>query len=209
MNKMPNRGLYAITDTDLSRGRDFARDMRQCLAGGARIIQYRDKTGERDRRRREAEILRALCSEYQAILLINDDLELAAETGADGVHLGREDASLEQARRVLGDTAIIGLSCYNELERARRAVAGGADYLAFGRFFPSRIKPGAVQAEPSLLRQVRAEFGDPPIVAIGGITPDNGRVLIEAGADYLAVIHGLFGQPDIRAAAQAYHSLFV
>jgi len=114
---------------------------------------------------------------------------------------------IDQARRLLGPQALIGVSCYNRLELARAARDAGADYIAFGRFFPSSSKPQAVQAEPALLTAARAEI-HLPLVAIGGITPENGAALVQAGADMLAVIHGVFGQPDIRRAAQAYASCF-
>jgi thiamine-phosphate pyrophosphorylase len=148
-----------------------------------------------------------LCRERGIPLIINDDIELAAASAAAGVHLGQNDAPVGQARRRLGPQAIIGVSCYNQLERARAAASMGASYVAFGRFFPSRTKPGTVSAQPALLAQSRKEI-DLPIAAIGGITPENGAELIDAGADLLAVIHGVFGQPDIKAAAQAYAALF-
>ena len=142
------------------------------------------------------------------VFLVNDDVELAKQTQADGVHLGREDVSLVQARTQLGPQAIIGVSCYNELARAVQAQNEGADYVAFGRFFPSRTKPQAVQADLELLREAKTKLHI-PIVAIGGITPENGASLIAAGADALAVIEGVFGQADVRAAAARYARLFV
>jgi thiamine-phosphate pyrophosphorylase len=196
------RGLYIITD-----GPDPTSRVDQALAGGARLVQYRDKTNDQARRRREALDLRTLCRAYSVPLIINDDLDLAAELGANGVHLGRSDPAPEEARRVLGPEAIIGISCYNELERAIAAAEAGADYLAFGRFFPSGTKPLAVQAYPELLRQARQTL-DLPLVAIGGITPENGGALIEAGADMLAVVGGVFGQADVQGAARAFTRLF-
>jgi thiamine-phosphate pyrophosphorylase len=177
------------------------------LAGGARLVQYRDKTDERSRRRSEALDLLALCRACSVPLIINDDLALAADLGADGVHLGRDDPRLDEARRRLGPEAIIGVSCYNQLERAAAAARAGASYVAFGRFFPSGTKPLAVQAHPDLLREARRTLGL-PLVAIGGITPENGGALIEAGADMLAVVGGVFGQADVRAAALAFSRLF-
>jgi thiamine-phosphate pyrophosphorylase len=158
-------------------------------------------------RERIARELVALCRERGVPLLINDDIALAAVVGATGVHLGREDADIASARRALGARALIGVSCYNEIGRARAAAAAGADYVAFGRFFPSHTKPLAVQASLELLRAARTELSL-PIVAIGGITPENGGSLIAAGADALAVIEGIFNQPDIRAAAARYARLF-
>jgi thiamine-phosphate pyrophosphorylase len=179
----------------------------QAIDGGAVMIQYREKQLSREERLPEARALARLCRARDIPLLINDDTELAAACGADGVHLGREDIPPDQARRRLGPRAIIGVSCYNQLQRARTAAASGASYVAFGRFFPSLTKPDAVQAQPALLTQARGEI-DLPIVAIGGITPGNGAGLLDAGADLLAVIEGVFGQADSRAAAYAYAALF-
>jgi len=181
--------------------------VRAALAGGARVIQYRDKTRDTARRERQARALAALCRAHGALFVINDDVALARAVAADGVHLGRDDATLAQARAQLGPQAAIGVSCYNELSRALQAQAQGADYVAFGSFFPSRTKPAAVPATLELLRQARALL-PLPIVAIGGITPTNGATLLHAGADALAVIEGVFGQTDIDAAAKQYARLF-
>jgi thiamine-phosphate pyrophosphorylase len=201
------RGLYAITDPELAISHGLANQVQAALAGGARIIQYRDKSEDHQRRYIEASQLRHLTKQYQALLIINDDVDLAWRTGADGIHLGRDDMALAEARQRLGASAIIGVSCYNRLELARQAVQNGADYIAFGRFFPSRSKPGAVQAQPELLRCARDEL-HLPLVAIGGITPENGRQLLAAGADMLAVIHAVFGQPDVRQACARFQSIF-
>ncbi|RMG29559.1 MAG: thiamine phosphate synthase [Gammaproteobacteria bacterium] len=201
------RGLYAITDPARTPGPRLFEAVAAALRGGARVVQYRNKTAPPGVRRDEAARLAALCRAHGAPFLVNDDPRLAAEVEADGVHLGREDPELRQARRLLGPRRWIGISCYNRLERARQAQDAGADYVAFGRFFPSRTKPEAVPATPALLRAARRELRL-PVVAIGGITPENGRVLIEAGADMLAVIHALFGQPDVEAAARALARLF-
>lgn len=179
----------------------------QALTGGARLIQYRDKGVDALRRRAEATALCALCRAHGVPLLINDDVALAATVGAAGVHLGRDDIPLIEARARLGTRALIGVSCYNSLDRAHQAIAAGADYVAFGRFFPSHSKPDALQADPVLLNQAHATLSV-PVVAIGGITPDNGVELLAAGADILAVIDGVFAQPDIEAAARRYARLF-
>lgn len=201
------RGLYAIADSAYLDAASFAPAVRAALDGGARVLQYRDKTSDPATREGVARELNALCREHGVPFLINDDVALAAGIGAAGVHLGRDDPGIGPARDALGPRALIGVSCYNELERARAAAARGADYVAFGRFFPSRTKPRAVPATAALLRAARAELTI-PIVAIGGITPENGGALIRAGADALAVIEGVFGQPDIRAAAARYAQLF-
>jgi len=201
------RGLYAVTDSQLIPAGELTHRVAQAIAGGAVVIQYREKHQSRAARQREATALQALCRERGVPLIINDDIELAAAVGAAGVHLGREDASVDQARARLGPRALIGVSCYNRFERACAAAAAGASYVAFGRFFPSATKPGAVQAQPRLLEQARAHL-DLPVVAIGGITPENAAGLVMAGADLLAVIHGVFGQPDVEAAARRYVALF-
>jgi thiamine-phosphate pyrophosphorylase len=200
-------GLYAITDPLLCPDPALVSQVDQALAGGCRIIQFRDKRPDRTLRETLARRLLEICHAYGARLLINDDLALAEAIGADGVHLGRDDPDPAAARKLLGEAAIIGVSCYNRLELAREAVSRGVDYVAFGRFFPSPTKPQAVQADLALLRQARAAI-ELPLVAIGGITPENGAPLIAAGADMLAVIHGVFGQPDVRQAAHRLNALF-
>ncbi|MFL6624618.1 MAG: thiamine phosphate synthase [Sulfurifustaceae bacterium] len=201
------RGLYAIADTIYLDGAHIASAVERALQGGARVIQYRDKKHTAAERLLHAARLRAVCAEHGAYFIVNDDVELARAARADGVHVGRHDAAVENARRVLGADAIVGVSCYNELARAERAVLMGASYVAFGSFYPSRTKPDAVRAEPTLLTQARARFAV-PLVAIGGITPENGAALITAGADLLAVISGVFDQSDVEAAARRYASLF-
>lgn len=197
------RGLYAVTDGPRS---DLLEVCAAALAGGAAIIQYRDKTADRVRHRDEAAQLAALCVRHGVPLIINDDVELAAQVGATGVHLGEDDADIATARMRLGNGAIIGVSCYDSLDRARRAAAAGADYLAFGAFFASPTKPNARRATPDLLRAART-FGR-PLVAIGGITPDNAQLLIEAGADFIAAISGVFAAADVESAARRYADLF-
>jgi thiamine-phosphate pyrophosphorylase len=201
------RGLYAIADTRYLSAARLLDAVGEAIAGGARLIQYRDKGTDPGRRREQARALGALCRAHGVAFLVNDDVALAAATGADGVHLGRDDPALSAARRQLGAGSLIGVSCYNELERARAAQAAGADYVAFGSFYASPTKPQAVRAGVELLRAARAALHI-PIVAIGGITPDNGAALIAAGADALAAIDGVFNQPDIRAAAERYARLF-
>lgn len=203
----PLSGLYAITDIRHTDPEQLATAAEQALRGGARLIQYRDKTGEQARRLNCAQRLRVLTRRYQALLIINDDSQLAKHSRADGVHLGRDDSGIAEARALLGNDAIIGISCYNRFELAQQAATAGADYVAFGRFFPSRTKPGAAQADATLLQRAQQEL-DIPVVAIGGITADNGQTLIEAGAHMLAVVGDIFAQADIEAAAQAYQKLF-
>jgi thiamine-phosphate pyrophosphorylase len=200
-------GLYAITDPDLIPPGRLVATITLAVRGGARLIQYRNKSADAGRRQQEAASLATVCRRYAVPFMVNDDVELAAAVAADGIHLGRDDPQIAVARHRLGPHAIIGVSCYNQLARGRAAATAGADYLAFGRFYPSRTKPAAVSADLDVLRAARAEFSQ-PLVAIGGITPENGSQLIEAGADMLAVIHGVFGRKDPEAAARRYAELF-
>lgn len=199
-------GLYAITDSTLIPSAHLTDAVDRAIAGGAKVIQYRDKSHATARRRHEAAQLRECCARHDVCFIVNDDVELARQTGADGVHIGADDGSIAAARALLGEQAVIGVSCYNRLANAEQAVAEGADYVAFGRFFPSRTKPDAVTATPELL--TRARGLSCPVVAIGGITPDNGRALVVAGATMLAVVDGVFGQVDIENAARTYADLF-
>ena len=197
------RGLYAITNGPRP---DLRSAVEAALIGGAQVLQYRDKSNDRTRRRQEARMLAELCAAHGVPLIVNDDPELAMACGAAGVHLGAEDTDATLARKQMGSQAIIGVSCYGSLERARRAVAQGASYVAFGAFFDSVTKPDAHCARIELLRQ-SAVLGVPR-VAIGGITPDNAPALIAAGADSVAAISSLFGSPEIRATAERFSRLF-
>ncbi|WP_456374104.1 thiamine phosphate synthase [Thiolapillus sp.] len=199
-------GLYAITPNGL-QGHALLDRVQAILRGGCRILQYRDKSTDQDRRLRETRALRQLCERHDAMLIINDDPELCRASGAHGVHLGENDATLEEARLQLGANAIIGISCYDDLGRARQAVDKGADYVAFGAIFPSSTKPGARQAGLELLRQARGELAL-PLVAIGGITPENALSVIETGVDMLAMIQGLFAQPNPEQSARRIDETF-
>ena len=202
------RGLYAITDNQLIPPGELTQQVSRAISGGATVVQYRNKDPMAAANMDEVVALAELCRVQGIPLIINDDVELAAALGAAGVHLGQDDITLQGARARLGREAIIGISCYNDLQRARQAVQAGADYVAFGRFYPSSSKPAAVLADPGLLTQATAEL-QIPVVAIGGITPANGKALLAAGASLLAAIHGIFGQPDTEAAARDYAALFL
>ncbi|MGJ7904612.1 thiamine phosphate synthase [Lysobacter sp. 1R34A] len=201
----PPRGLYAITPDEADTARLSAR-VETVLAAGAQWLQYRNKSADAALRRRQAQALLTVCRRHRVPLIVNDDWRLAAELGADGAHLGEDDGELDAARKALGAGAIVGASCYDRIELARSAAAHGASYVAFGAFFPSPTKPQARKASPQLLAQAAAL--ELPRVAIGGITPDNARSLVDAGADLLAVISGVFDAPDPAAAVRAYLSCF-
>lgn len=201
----PPRGLYAITPDEPDTHRLLTR-VETVLNAGANWLQYRNKLASDDLRAEQALMLQTVCSRFKVPLIINDDWALAAAIGAAGVHLGEDDGELALARHELGPDAILGASCYNDLKLARQAVFAGASYIAFGAFFASTTKPNARQASPDLLREASA-LGVPR-VAIGGITPDNARPLIEAGADLIAVISGVFDAPDPATATRAYLSCF-
>jgi thiamine-phosphate pyrophosphorylase len=201
-------GLYVITPTAELANDHLLHDVELALKGGARIVQYRDKSRDSARRLHQAQQLLSLCNQHGATFIVNDDVELAAAVQAHGVHLGGEDVPLPQARQRLGVEAIIGASCYNRLELAIHAQQQGADYVAFGRFFPSRTKPHAVPAKIDMLRQAKEQLHI-PIVAIGGITAQNGAQLIAAGADMLAVVDAVFAQQDIVTAARQLADCFV
>jgi len=200
----PKFGLYAVTcdPEDFER---LKRQTRAVLAGGARVVQLRDQHGRLfpDQVRE----LVALCHDFRVPLIVNDRVDLARRAGADGVHLGRDDTDIHEARKVLGDDAIIGISCYRDLERASAAERAGASYVAFGAFFPSPSKPEAAPAPLSLLRWARRTLRC-PIVAIGGITLDRAPEVVGAGADLVAVISALFHSPDPRKAASGFARLF-
>lgn len=203
--KFPRRGLYAITQTEGKSIQRVLAEVESALRGGAKVVQYRDKN-PLDAYMLASELLR-LCHTYDAPLLINDSIELALEVGADGVHLGRDDGDIAMAREQLGADAIIGVSCYNAVDKAIAAVTAGATYVAFGRFFPSGSKPLAAPADIATLTQAKQAI-HVPIVAIGGIMPENAEQLLTAGADLLAVIGGLFDH-DPYTAAQRFESLFI
>jgi thiamine-phosphate pyrophosphorylase len=198
------RGVYLITPDEPDTARLLAR-VRPLLAGTT-WLQYRNKAVDAATAREQAHALQALCAEAGVPLIVNDDAALAAEVGAAGVHLGEDDGDIAAARALLGPGAIIGASCYDQLELAQRAVATGASYVAFGAFFPSRSKATPRRAQPQLLRDAAA-LGVPR-VAIGGLAVDNIAPLVEAGADLVAVISGVFAAEDPVAALRAYQACF-
>jgi len=203
-DRRPARGLYLVTPDSADTGQLLARV--RPLLPFASCLQYRNKQADAALRREQAAALAEASRAAGVPFIVNDDARLAADVKADGVHLGEHDGTVADARQYLGRDAIVGVSCYDDPERANAAAADGADYLAFGAFFTSSTKPNARRATPALLQQARRH--GLPMVAIGGITPDNAPLLVDAGADLLAIVSGVFDAPDPVAAARAVHALF-
>ena len=202
-----NSKLYAITDSQLLPGDNLFSAVAAALNGGCKLVQYRDKSDDQARRLFEAKSLRALCVKYQAQLIINDDIELAQQVSAHGVHLGQGDSNPVAARLILGSSALIGVTCHDSLTLAQQAIKNSANYIAFGRFFSSSTKPDARPAPISLISAARQQFPTTPIAVIGGITLENAKPLLTTGADMLAVCHSLFSADDITAQAKKFIEL--
>jgi len=207
MIQLPDYGLYAITDCEHLSHNEVIEKTEDILRAGATLLQYRNKDTNIDNKSTLAYELQILCREFNRIFIINDDVELARKINADGIHLGKNDHDIRSVRTHLGQV-IIGVSCYNEMQRAINAENVGADYVAFGSFFLSLTKPRAVRADKNLIKQAKKKL-KLPVVAIGGITPENGKSLIKLGVNYLAVISGLYSVDDSYEATQAYLRLFV
>ncbi|WP_372393062.1 thiamine phosphate synthase [Xanthomonas sp. NCPPB 3582] len=203
-NRLDARGVYLITPDEPNTQRLLLRTAP--LLASITWLQYRNKQADAALRLRQASALREACAAHGVPLIINDDTQLAAQVGAQGVHLGEDDGEVGAARALLGERAIIGVSCYDEIERARAAAAAGASYVAFGAFFPTTTKQTTRRATPALLQQA-AELGLPR-VAIGGIAPAQVPELVAAGADLIAVVSGVYAAPDPVAAVQAYRAGF-
>ena len=195
------KGLYAITDQHLISASNFGQAVEQALQGGASIIQYRDKSDDRNKRLQQASTLRSLCDQYDALCIINDDIELASAVSADGVHIGKDDTSLKAARETLGDDAIIGVSCYDDIGLALAAEKNSADYVAFGTMFSSPTKLGAVMATPNIISEAKRQLNI-PVCGIGGITEANLDQLIQHDVDMAAVISSLFAADNIQQRAR-------
>jgi thiamine-phosphate pyrophosphorylase len=201
------KGLYAITDENLIPEKHFNQIVESALQGGAKIIQYRDKSNDQEKRLHQATILQSLCQKYKSLCIINDDIELAKEINADGVHLGKDDNSIAEARKVLGNDAIIGVSCYNDLNLAIDAERNSADYVAFGAIFPSPTKPNAAVADLDIISNAKSKLTI-PICVIGGITEINIHQVVEHGSDMAAVISSLFSVNDTKDTAATFSSHF-
>jgi len=204
---LPQRGLYAITDClNLTTAQLLTRT-EQVLKAGAAVLQYRNKDADAELKQSQVKLLQELCDCPGPPLLIHAEPGLVHAMAADGIHLARGAMPVAMARELLGPDRIIGISCYNELDRASTGAKEGASYIALGSFFPSRTKPDTIRADPELIGRVK-QLLRIPLVAIGGITPDNGRALLEAGADFLAVCSGLYLAEDTFKAARKYMALF-
>ncbi len=201
-----SKGLYAITDCKKSSTDELIKKSEQILSVGVSLFQYRDKSTNHEKKKQLAQKLQSLCQQYNTPFIINDDVLLAKELNADGIHLGQQDKDIAKARQIL-NSKIIGISCYNNIKHAINAEQSGADYIAFGSFFPSITKPDAKKATIELLQKAKSCLKI-PIVAIGGITPENGKQLINAEVDILAIISGLYSAPDIIEATKNYKNLF-
>jgi len=186
-------GLYAITNENLMPKEHFIHMAETALSSGVSVLQYRDKSSDKNKRLHQARALKALCDQYNAILIINDDISLTKQVDADGIHIGKNDLSLDETRNQLGPEKIIGVSCYNKISLAENAINNGADYIAFGSFFGSSIKPDAPHASSDLITSIK-QHHDTPVCCIGGITTENHLPLLQAGADMLAVISDIFSQ---------------
>lgn len=201
------QGLYAITDQHLISPKRFSTRVCQALEGGAAIVQYRDKSQQHSLRWEQAKILVELCREYNAVSIINDDVELAKIVNADGVHIGLQDDDIAYARTELGNDKIIGVSCYADILSAQTAIQSSADYVAFGSVFPSSTKPQAPVAGLEILREAKQVL-PVPIVAIGGIDLNNMTQVLDAGADAVAIISSVFAAKNVQSAAQQFSDFF-
>lgn len=207
MKPLLERGLYVITDCQRLGFKEVLARTEAILQAGVAAIQYRDKDASTNTRISRAGELHNLCKKYHTPLIINDDIEACLASGAEGLHIGSEDTDCRQARDRLMSATILGVSCYNSLDRARTAHSEGADYLAFGAFFPTDSKEQTVPATTELLRNAKATL-DLPVAAIGGITPENCLPLLEAGADLLAIIGAAYQADDPGAVVRRFNKLF-
>ena len=205
-HKLPIKGLYAITPNEVNTQHLLAK-VESALQAGIALLQYRDKISSKEKKLSRAIALHKLCLKYATPLIINDNPELAYECHAEGIHLGQGDSNISDAREILGDKAIIGITCHHHLELALKAQEQGSNYVAFGRFFNSSTKPGTPLADTHLLRQAKAQLNI-PITAIGGLTLENSKEIIKAGADNIAVVEGVFSEDSIKSACVSFTKLF-
>jgi len=207
MPRIPSHGLYVLTDCENHSWNELLEKTETILNTGIALLQYRNKKDNADVRLEQAEKLQHICRHYNVPLIINDDMDLVKKINAEGIHLGNEDLPCAAARKQFGAEYIIGISCYNSLASAIKSEHDGADYVAFGSFYPSKTKPGAVSADPELLQSAR-EHITLPVVAIGGITPENALPLLKAGADILAVSRALYNSENPGYQVCKFNQLF-
>ena len=200
------KGLYAITP-DMADLNTLVHKTQLVIEGGAFMVQYRSKIQDRAVKMQQCAAILRLCREYDVPCIVNDDVEMCRILEADGVHLGENDDNIAEVRRILGEDAIIGSSCYDQLDRAKQAQKEGATYVAFGAMFPTPTKPNAPRATLELLREAKSEI-EIPIVAIGGITVNNAHDVIEAGVDAIAVITSLYESNSIKETAETFLKMF-
>ncbi len=193
-------GIYAITP-EMEQTARLIEKVNAAIVGGVRLFQYRNKSASGQLRLEQCNAILRIVKDSGGTFIVNDDFRLALDVGADGVHLGIDDGPLEEARAMLGAESIIGVSCYNDFDRARVLAAAGADYVAFGSFFPSLVKPAAVTAPINLLSLAKSQL-QLPVVAIGGIDENNAAALVNAGADAVAVLSSLFNNDDVEGRAR-------
>ena len=206
MDMPKSSGIYLISDYKNLAIDDLLDKTEKILDVGISLFQFRDKNSKYEIKKSTALKLQTLCKKYNTLFIINDDVVLAKEISADGVHLGGDDMGISMARKILGDK-IIGVSCYNNLEDAITAEIMGADYIALGSFFNSPTKPEARKIAIDLLPIAKSKLNI-PVVAIGGITPENGKQLVDNKADFLAIISGIYASTDIINSVKAYKNLF-
>ena len=207
MKSLSSKGLYTITDCVNLNTEQLIYKTELILQAGVAMLQYRNKHDDYSVRESQAHELKSLCDKFNVPFIINDDIELALAVHADGIHLGQEDIDCGEARALFDQQIIIGISCYNDLNRAVTAENKGASYIVFGAFSPTLTKKNTVQAEPELITKAKQRL-ELPVVAIGGITPENGGALIDAGADFLAVVSGIYSADDPEHAVRSYLKLF-
>jgi thiamine-phosphate pyrophosphorylase len=200
------KGLYIVTP-DWDDTQKLVEVTELALRGGAALVQYRHKNAGPALRREQAERLLALCRRYQRPFIVNDHVDLCVALDADGVHVGGTDDSIAQVRAALGPGKLVGASCYGSLQLARDAYQAGASYVAFGGFYPSRVKKYPVTTPAEIITQSKAEVPLPSVV-IGGMTQQNSAALVAAGADMVAVISSVYMAADPKAAAGEFARLF-
>ena len=200
------KGLYAITP-DSADLNTLIQKTKSAIEGGAFMVQYRSKIQDRDVKMQQCAAILRLCREYEIPCIVNDDVDMCRILEADGVHLGEKDDNIAEVRHMLGEDAIIGSSCYDQLDRAKTAQKEGASYVAFGAMFPTSTKPNAPRASLALLKEAKREI-QIPIVAIGGITVNNAHDVIKTGIDAIAVINSLYEAKSIKETAETFAKMF-